>query len=138
MVLWCGFGVVGRSKRFYFAGDTGYRTAPSNRSDPENGPVCPAFAEIGHRVGPFDLAAIPVGAYEPRAVMSSFHANPNDAVNIHKDIQARKSLGVHWGSWILTLEPTMDPPARLAEARAAHGIAEDAFVTCNPGNTLRV
>lgn len=47
--LWGGWAVLGQQLRFWFAGDTGY---------------CPVFKEIGERCGPFDLAAIPVGAYE--------------------------------------------------------------------------
>src|SRR5690606_21056441 len=37
--------------RVYFAGDTGYFDA---------------FAEIAARLGPFDLAVLPIGAYEPQ------------------------------------------------------------------------
>ncbi|XP_034522748.1 N-acyl-phosphatidylethanolamine-hydrolyzing phospholipase D isoform X3 [Ailuropoda melanoleuca] len=51
-VLWGSWSVLGPWSRFFFAGDTGY---------------CPAFKEIGKRFGPFDLAAIPIGAYAPRS-----------------------------------------------------------------------
>ena len=53
-VLWGGFCVIGRRRRFYFPGDTGY--------------VGVMFKQIGQKYGPFDLAALPIGAYEPRCV----------------------------------------------------------------------
>jgi len=53
--LWGGWAIRGNHSRFWFAGDTGY---------------APCFKEIGARLGPFDLAAIPIGAYEPRAFMA--------------------------------------------------------------------
>lgn len=67
--LWGGYAVLGSEQRFWFAGDTGY---------------CPAFPEIGQRLGPFDLAAIPIGAYEPRDFMKPQHVDPAEAVQIHK------------------------------------------------------
>ena len=49
-------------------------------------PVCPAFKEIGKRLGPFDLALIPIGAYAPRFQMSPIHNAPIDAVRMFKDL----------------------------------------------------
>lgn len=49
--LWSSWTILGPDHRFFFAGDTGY---------------CSSFQEIGRRFGPFDLAAIPIGAYMPR------------------------------------------------------------------------
>lgn len=47
-------------KKVYFGGDTGYRTVREGEVFEEQ-PVCPAFAQIGERIGPFDLALIPIG-----------------------------------------------------------------------------
>ncbi len=65
--LWGGYAVMGAQQRFWFAGDTGY---------------CPAFREIGERYGPFDLAAIPTGAYGPRWFMAPQHIDPKEAVQV--------------------------------------------------------
>ena len=57
--------------------------------------------EIGDQYGPFNLAALPVGAYAPRSLMSSVHSAPEDAVDMHVDLRSKKSIGVHWGTFIL-------------------------------------
>ncbi|XP_058153959.1 N-acyl-phosphatidylethanolamine-hydrolyzing phospholipase D isoform X3 [Dasypus novemcinctus] len=88
-VLWGSWSVLGPWNRFFFAGDTGY---------------CPAFQEIGKRFGPFDLAAIPIGAYEPRWFMKYQHVDPEEAVRIHIDVQTKKSVAIHWGTFVLSNE----------------------------------
>jgi N-acyl-phosphatidylethanolamine-hydrolysing phospholipase D len=101
--LWAGFVVEGGGRRFYFAGDTGY---------------FPGFAEIGRRFGPLDLAAMPIGAYEPRAMMRHVHVNPEEAVQAALDVRAEKTLGMHFGTFDLADEPLDEPPRRfLAEAQ---------------------
>jgi L-ascorbate metabolism protein UlaG (beta-lactamase superfamily) len=52
------------------------------------------------------------------------HADPHDAVNIFKDTNCRRALGMHWGTWVLTEEPVLDPPKRLKEALKRNDIAE--------------
>ncbi|KAJ7230014.1 N-acyl-phosphatidylethanolamine-hydrolyzing phospholipase D [Mycena pura] len=145
--LWGGWVVEGVSSaeeasggaRVYFAGDTGYRSVPSNSDDgPETLPVCPAFAEIGARWGAFDLALIPIGAYAPRHYMSPIHCAPRDSVAIFRDVRARRALGMHWGAWVLTTEDVLEPPARLAEECAKAGIAPGAFGVCAIGETVDV
>jgi N-acyl-phosphatidylethanolamine-hydrolysing phospholipase D len=88
--------------KLWFGGDTGYRHIPqgtsvSDEDDETKIPYCPAFKEIGEKFGGFDLALIPIGAYEPRNIMSAVHASPSDAVRIFKDVKAKKALGMHWG-----------------------------------------
>lgn len=100
---------------FFFAGDAGYSQD---------------FADIGQRLGPFDLAAIPIGAYAPRWFMRIMHVNPAEAVKVHQDVRARQSLGIHWGTFAnLTDEALDEPPRVLADALAASGFpTQDFFV----------
>ena len=88
---------------FYFSGDTGY-------------PSFPLFRQIGDYLGPFDLAAIPIGAYKPRFFMHDSHCDPWESVNIHKDIRSRRSVAIHWGTFPLANEPYDEPPELLNEA----------------------
>ncbi|KAI0827727.1 N-acyl-phosphatidylethanolamine-hydrolyzing phospholipase D [Trametes gibbosa] len=122
------------ARKVYFAGDTGYRTVREGE-DEDTVPRCPAFAEIGRRFEGFDIALLPIGAYAPRAMWSNLHASPADAVEIFKDVRARKALAMHWGTWILTTEPTMEPPALMRAAAAKAGLAEGAFDVCGLGET---
>lgn len=121
--LWAGFVVVGPTRRFYHAGDTGYFDG---------------FREIGARLGPIDLAAMPIGAYEPNAAIMRFvHVNPEEAVRAARDVQATRVVGMHWGTFDLTDEPLDEPPRRFREAATAAGYAtEDAFVM-SVGETRR-
>jgi L-ascorbate metabolism protein UlaG (beta-lactamase superfamily) len=119
--LWAGWVVESGGFRFCFAGDSGYT---------------PHFREVGERLGPFDLAAIPIGAYAPRWFMGRYHINPEEAVQVHRDLRARCSVAIHWGTFILTDEPLGEPPLRLARARAAARLPEDAFLVLRHGETI--
>ncbi|KAJ7604132.1 N-acyl-phosphatidylethanolamine-hydrolyzing phospholipase D [Roridomyces roridus] len=123
--------------KVYFGGDTGYRTVPSSSDEgPETLPVCPAFKEIGERWGGFDFAMIPIGGYSPRGSLSTVHCAPRDSVALFKDIKARRALGMHWGTWILTSEPVLEPPELLATECAKVGIKEGRFGVCGIEETL--
>ncbi|KAH8982899.1 N-acyl-phosphatidylethanolamine-hydrolyzing phospholipase D [Lactarius akahatsu] len=122
-------------KKVYFAGDTGYRTVRDGE-DEDKVPVCPAFAEAGERFGGFDLALLPIGAYQPRAVMSNMHASPADAVRIFKDLKAKKALAMHWGTWVLTTEPVLEPPALLRKECEKAGVSPDEFLIPALGETF--
>lgn len=123
--------------------DTGYRAVPHLPPDVDDYspayahlPTCPAFAQIGAHRGPFDLGLIPIGAYDPRWIMSPMHANPKDAVNIFADVQCRRALGMHWGTWVLTEEDVMEPPCRLREALREKGVQErGVFDVCDIGES---
>lgn len=117
--LWASWSVRIGGFKFWFAGDTGYNDK--------------IFSEIGARCGPFDLALIPVGGYEPRWFMKNMHINPEEAVSIHNDIHSKYSLGIHWGTFPLTAEPIDEPPYRLREA--AKSLRKSVFVTYPLGKT---
>lgn len=118
--LWAGFAVAAPGFAFLFCGDSGY---PGD------------FREIGRRLGPFDLAAIPIGAYAPRWFMGPYHMNPEEAVRVHADVRAARSVAMHWGTFVLTDEPLDEPPRRLAAAREKAGLGEDAFRALAHGET---
>jgi N-acyl-phosphatidylethanolamine-hydrolysing phospholipase D len=101
--LWSGWTFAGRDRRVYFAGDTAYS---------------PALKEIGERLGPFDLAALPIGAYLPPAIMKASHTTPEEALRLFADVRGRLFVPIHWGTFDLADEPFDEPPQRLmAEAR---------------------
>lgn len=108
--LWAGWVVQGPSRRFYHAGDTGYFDA---------------FAEIGRRLGPIDLAALPIGAYLPSSIMRPVHMDPEEAVQAALDVASRTTVGMHWGTFDLTEEPLDEPPRRFRAEAARRGLAED-------------
>jgi len=101
--LWASWAVLGANRRLYFGGDSGYFGG---------------FKDAGERLGPFDLAAIAVGAYRPPGIMQFTHTTPEQAVAAFEDLRANVLLGIHWGTFDLAEEPLGEPPARmLAEAR---------------------
>eukprot|EP00559_Dactyliosolen_fragilissimus_P001155 CAMPEP_0184864186 /NCGR_PEP_ID=MMETSP0580-20130426/14078_1 /TAXON_ID=1118495 /ORGANISM="Dactyliosolen fragilissimus" /LENGTH=450 /DNA_ID=CAMNT_0027362871 /DNA_START=942 /DNA_END=2291 /DNA_ORIENTATION=- len=104
---------------FYFAGDTGY---------PENFPL---HRLIGDRLGPFDLAAIPIGAYAPRFFMRESHCNPSESVKIHGDIRSKRSVAMHWGTFPLADEPCHEPPILLRDAIKVHEKKQRDYVSLN-------
>jgi N-acyl-phosphatidylethanolamine-hydrolysing phospholipase D len=101
--LWASWAIVGRGKRLYFGGDTGYFSG---------------FTEAARRLGPFDVAALPIGAYLPPEIMKLVHLTPEEATQAFVDLDAKVMLGIHWGTFDLADEPLDEPPARmLAEIR---------------------
>ncbi|MFN2375641.1 MAG: MBL fold metallo-hydrolase, partial [Candidatus Binatia bacterium] len=108
--LWSSWAVVGVSRRFYFAGDTG---------------AFDGFARIGQALGPFDLAAVPIGAYEPREMMRAAHVNPEEALQAALDLRAKRALGVHFGTFDLSDEPLDDPPRRFLKAARETPLGQD-------------
>ena len=120
---WCGWVVQSAGRSAYFAGDTGYS---------------PSFREIGERFGGFDLAMIPIGAYNPRWLMQPVHLNPAEAVQVHKDVHSRQSVACHWGTFRLADEPIEEPPALLAQELASAHVDAGEFVAIRPGGSIEV
>jgi N-acyl-phosphatidylethanolamine-hydrolysing phospholipase D len=125
--LWGGWAIlpVGREgPSVYFAGDSGY---------------CPAFSEIGARLGPFDASLMPIGAYEPRWFMAAAHMNPEEAVRAYLDLGGRGAfVGTHWGTWRLTFEDPVEPPERARTAWAAAGLPPDHLHLPRHGETVQI
>lgn len=119
--LWSGWAVLGRDRRLYFAGDTGY--------------YAPVFDAIGRRLGPFDLAAIPVGAYRPAALMGRSHTTPEQALRVLEDVGGRRLVPIHWGTFDLAQEPLGEPPVRLEEEARRLGVAPDRLWILRHGET---
>ena len=91
--------------------------------------------EIRKRLGSVDLAAIPIGAYEPRWIMEVSHMNPEEAVMSFLDLEASKAIGMSWGTFILTDEPVREPPQKLIEVVSKYNISQDTFFTLKHGET---
>jgi L-ascorbate metabolism protein UlaG (beta-lactamase superfamily) len=122
--LWSAFTVRLPGGNLFFAGDTGWGDG--------------SWAREASAQGPFRLAIIPVGAYEPRDVMQANHLDPDEAVRVFEALKPALALGMHWGTFQLTFESIDDPPRRLAAARKARAIAADRFVTTEVGRSFRV
>ncbi|MBS0481074.1 MAG: MBL fold metallo-hydrolase [Proteobacteria bacterium] len=99
--LWASFRLAAHGKSVWFGGDTA------------SGAV---FREIGERAGPFDLALVGIGAYEPQIIMKASHATPEEAIGIARAIGAAKAIGMHWGSIMLTPENPFEAPERFRRA----------------------
>jgi L-ascorbate metabolism protein UlaG (beta-lactamase superfamily) len=121
--LWGGFMLTAGGARVYFAGDSAYT---------------PVFREIRQRLGPIDLALLPIGAYEPRWFMQVVHMNPAEAVQAHLDLEASASVAMHFGTFQLTTEGIDDPPRALEEACRARNLAPSRFRVLPFGESLRV
>jgi N-acyl-phosphatidylethanolamine-hydrolysing phospholipase D len=119
--LWAGWVIQSGHFRFFFSADSGYTTT---------------FKDIGEKLGPFDLSAIPIGAYEPRWFMKTHHMNPEEAQQVHIDIRSKKSVAIHWGTFILTDEPLDEPPKRLQKAMKEKNIPSEDFLVLKHGETI--
>ncbi|KAI0433702.1 NAPE-hydrolyzing phospholipase D [Xylaria sp. FL1042] len=141
--LWASWGIRSAGKTVWFGGDTGYRTVPKLADgiddwSPElqHLPVCPQFRQIGEHLGSVDLGLIPIGAYNPRHIFSHMHANPFDSVEIFRDTNCKRAMGIHWGTWVLTPEHPLEPPKLLKEALKRKGLPETGvFDVCDVGES---
>jgi N-acyl-phosphatidylethanolamine-hydrolysing phospholipase D len=118
--LWAGWVVSGPTRRFYFAGDTAYSKD---------------LTAIGSRLGPIDLAAVPIGAYLPASIMKFVHTTPEEGLRVGLDVGAKRIVGMHFGTFDLTDEPLDEPPRRfLAEAERL-GLGPDRAWVLKVGET---
>ena len=119
--LWGGWFIETESLKLFHAGDTGY-------SDD--------FKTIKAKLGSPDYAFIPIGAYDPEWFMGESHVNPEDAVQIMEDLGNPNSFGMHWGTFTLTSEDTIEPKERLEVITKKKNI--DNFISLTPGSLFKL
>lgn len=122
--LWGGYIIETPAGCVYHVTDTGYHDT--------------LFHETRDRYGPFKLAIIPVGAYEPRWFMKRQHCNPEEAVRIFQECGAPVALAHHFGTFQLTDEAIDAPVEALRAACMDKGIAADKFRALDPGEVLEI
>jgi L-ascorbate metabolism protein UlaG (beta-lactamase superfamily) len=118
--LWGSFMIEHTGLKIYFAGDTGY----SNH-----------FRETRARLGAPDIALLPIGAYKPRWFMQVVHMDPAEAVQAHIDLEAKKSIAIHFGTFALTEESPAEAVAELSKALGERKISADDFLVLGEGET---
>ena len=117
--LWGNFLIEYKDKKILFACDTG---------------IGDIYKEIGEKYGPIDITIINIGAYNFYPIMpykdkSTFHTNPEEALSIARDLKSKKVIGMHWGTFVLSLEPIMEPRIRFKENAENYGFKkEDALI----------
>ena len=121
--LWGNFLIEYNNKKILFACDTG---------------IGNIYKELGSRYGPIDLTLINIGAYNFYPIMpykdkSTFHTNPEEALEIARDLRSKKVIGMHWGTFVLSLEPITEPPLRFKENASKYGYNQNEALIFNIG-----
>jgi N-acyl-phosphatidylethanolamine-hydrolysing phospholipase D len=123
--LWSSWILKTTNMTYFFGGDTGY---------------CGEMFRLTGALYPVDFAAIPIGAYgtpTERWFHKPNHQSPEEAVQCHVDLRSRQSVGVHWGTFLLTGEQVLEPPKRLVQAVEEEGLDKESFVVLEHGETRR-
>ena len=118
--LWCGYLLNINGYKIYFAGDTGYG---------------PNFKELGTQEKTIDLALIPIGAYKPQWFMSPIHISPDEAVQVHLDVNAKQSIAMHFGTFLLADDGMFTPVNDLKKALDKYQISQDQFLVPDEGKS---
>ncbi|HUF49744.1 MAG TPA: MBL fold metallo-hydrolase [Longimicrobiales bacterium] len=122
--LWSSFVIDTGGARIFFCGDSGYFDG---------------FRDIGARFAPFDAVLLPIGAYEPRWFMKPAHMNPAEAVQAYVDLGAAGSfVAMHWGTFLMTDEPALEPPLRTRQAWAERALPRASLWIPQHGETRRL
>jgi len=119
--LWGGWYINFNDYGMYHAGDTGYSKD---------------FIDTRLKLGAPKYAFIPIGAYDPEWFMAESHVNPEDAVQIMIDLEAEKAFGMHWGTFALTDEDTLEPPTRLKDSLEFPNSPD--FISLTPGKVIEI
>ena len=127
--LWGNFLIQYDGKKILFACDTG---------------VGNIYKDLGNKYGPIDLSFINIGAYNFYPISahkdkSAYHTNPEEALEVAKNLKSKKVIGMHWGTFVLSLEPIMEPPVRFKEGAEKFGFKKDEVIIFKIGeiNSLK-
>ena len=96
------------------------------------------FVDTKTKLGSPNLSLIPIGAYAPRWFMKANHVNPKEALEVALDLGSKKNYAMHWGTFSLTDEETLDPPKLLQEALTEKGLPKTFFEILKPGELKKV
>jgi L-ascorbate metabolism protein UlaG (beta-lactamase superfamily) len=120
--LWGNFLIEYKNKKIFFACDTGYGNI---------------YKVLGEKYGPIDLTMINIGAYDFRPMFEHtyYHTTPEDALQIAKDLNSKKVLGTHWGTFVLSLEPIMEPPIKFKDNAENYGFKKEDAILFKIGET---
>ena len=123
--LWGNFLIEYKDKKILFACDTGYGNI---------------YKELGDKYGPIDLTMINIGAYDFRPMFdkSIYHTTPEEALNVAKDLKSKKVLGTHWGTFVLSLEPIMEPPVRFKNSAEKYGFKKEDAIILKIGQIMEI
>jgi L-ascorbate metabolism protein UlaG (beta-lactamase superfamily) len=123
--LWAAFVVQAGPLRIYHVGDSGYGDGA-------------LFRAAGQKYGGFDLAILPIGAYEPASFMADSHMSPADAVKLMDDVRARRAMAHHFEAFQLGFEAYEAPRQALQTALQAAQLPADRFFAPKPGQSIRI
>ena len=123
--LWGSFLIEYKDKKIFFACDTGYGNI---------------YKELGKKFGPIDITMINIGAYDfkPMFDKSIYHTTPEEALNIAQDLKSKKVIGTHWGTFVLSLEPIMEPPIRFKENAEKYGFKKEDAINFKIGQITKL
>lgn len=114
-----GYILKGTNHTVYLPGDTAYG---------------PHFKEIGSQYD-IDAACLPIGAYRPRWFMKSRHLSPKEALKAREDLNAKKLIPIHWGSFRLAFDK-VDEPIKIFRKEVSETTDEGLTAILNPGESL--
>ena len=123
--LWGNFLIEYKHKKILFACDTGY------------GDI---YKDLGEKYGPIDLTIINIGAYDFRPMFekSIYHTTPEEALKVAQDLKSKKVLGMHWGTFVLSLEPIMAPPIRFKDNAEKYGFKKEKAIIFKIGQVSSI
>jgi N-acyl-phosphatidylethanolamine-hydrolysing phospholipase D len=118
--LWSSWVITEKQHRLFFGGDSGYFAG---------------FKEIGAKLGPFQVALMPIGGYAGWGAHHPNHINPEEAVQAFEDLRASVLVPMHWGTFDLNREPFHEPPDRLLKEALRRGL-EEHVALLSPGQEI--